>query len=329
MYSIRYKITIGKYALRLVDSVTITKSVENLADTAVIVAPGAYINKSLQLEGKVKEGDPVEIRLGYDDDNPPLEFKGYLSSIATDDSAVRLECEDALYLFKKPLKDVEHKNIGVKALLQKLVDEVNAANKKDGAATGYTVKCDYEFTWEKFVLYRATAFDVLKKVQDETKANIYFSGDVLHVHPQYSEPAGSGKPVVYDVARNIEKSSLKYVPLKNKKIEVEVTATLPDGKQKKVSYGVTGGTKKAVALGSADEASMKSRAEQEYNLFAYDGYEGSFTGWLVPYVEPGYRATLRDRDYPEKEGTYYVVAVETKLSSAGGERTVTVGKKVG
>jgi hypothetical protein len=318
MYAMGYKIKVGDYTLQLLDSVTIAKSVENLADTATIVLPGTYVNEALQIEDKIKEGDAVEIFLGYDD-NFNLEFQGYLNSISTDDAAIKLECIDALYLFKKPVTDKEYTNITLKALLNEVMKQIDGQFK---------ISCDYEFTWEKFVFFKASAFDVLKKVQDETKANIYFKGDTLHIHPQYSEVFNE-KVVVYDFARNIEKSALTYVLLKNKKIEIEVTATGPDGKVKKVTYGDTGGEKRTVALGTADEASMKNRAQQEYNIFAYDGYEGNFTAWLVPFVEPGYKVHLRDRNYSYKDGDYYVVSVETKFSSSGGSRTITVGKRIG
>jgi hypothetical protein len=327
MYAMNHKITIGKYALRMVDSITVSKSVENLADTATIVIPGAHANRALKVEDKVKVGDAVAISLGYDG-KLEAAFKGYLSSVSTDDGAIRLECEDALYLFKKPVEDVEHKDISLNDLLSKLAAEVNGANKRAGTPTSYKVACDYDFKYEKFVFRKATAFDVLKKVQDETRANIYFDGETLHVHPQYSEVVG-GAPVVFDFARNIEKSELKYMLAKDRKVEVEVNATMADGTTKKITYGVTGGTKKTVNLSTTDEDSMKKRAEQEYNLFAYDGYEGNFTAWLTPYVAPTCKVSLRDAGYPHKNGDYYVVAVETKLSSAGGERVVTIGKRIG
>jgi hypothetical protein len=79
-YAMNFNIKIGNYALQMLDSVKITKSVETLTDTAVIVIPGAHINRALEVEGKIKEGDEVEIWLGYDN-NLLLEFKGYLKNI--------------------------------------------------------------------------------------------------------------------------------------------------------------------------------------------------------------------------------------------------------
>ena len=326
-FTMDYKITIGNYRLQTLQSVNIKKSVETLADTATIIIPGAHINRTLEVENKISEGDVVEIWLGYDN-NLVLEFKGYLNRIATDDLSIRLECEDALYLFRQNLENRQFTNITLTQLLNEVVNEVNEKNRLAGTPTNYTVNSSYEFTWDKFTIYRATAFDVLKKVQQETRANIYFKDNVLHIHPQFSE-IFNDDIVIYDFAKNIEKSQLKYVLQRDKRISIEVTAILPDGTQRKITYGTTGGVRHEIRLGTANEESMRERAEREWNLFAYDGYEGNFTGWLIPATEPAYQIRIQDGDYPFKNGNYYVIAVDTMFSDSGGERTITVGKKIG
>ncbi|MDR0726404.1 MAG: hypothetical protein LBF59_10425 [Prevotellaceae bacterium] len=322
-----YKITVGKYRVAALDSVTIIKSVENLADTATVVLPGTYINRALQVEDKISVGDKVEIWLGYDDDLK-MEFTGYLNSIATDDATIKLECEDALYLFRKSLKDREYKSISLKKLLGEAVAEINKINAENKTPTNYTVKCDYDFTWENFTFFKTTAFDILKKIQDETKANIYFKDEVLHIHPPYSEIINS-EAVIFDFARNIEKADLKYVKASDKNIEVEVTYTKSDGKMAKKTFGNPGGQKISRTIGAADEQSLKNAAESEYNLWVYDGYEGSITCWLIPYVEPAYHIELRDSEYEYKNGKYYVVSTETSFDSSGGVRKIKLGRKTG
>lgn len=74
--------------------------------------------------------------------------------------------------------------------------------------------------------------------------------------------------------------------------------------------------------------SAKKVAESEYNIWCYDGYEGSLTGWLLPYVEPSYKVTIKDDDYQEKTGDYYVIATEVEFSSSGGVRKVMLGKRI-
>lgn len=319
MLAMDYDIRIGRYKVGMLESVTVRKSVESLADTATIVMPATYINRSNGIEAKLKEGDEVMIRLGYNG-SLETEFKGYLNAVRTDDCSITIECEDAIYLFRKELADKEYKSITVKSLLQQIVQQINPS---------YKVMCDYDFTYDKFVVCDATAWDVIKKVQDETKANIYFAGTQLHVHPQYSEITNK-QEVVYDFSINVEKSKLKYRKADERKYFVEVEGILGSGERITVTCGKPGGDKRSIKVyGVTDRSSLQKRAREELSTITYTGFEGNFTGWLVPYCEPAYKVRLRDREYPDKDGTYYVVSTETQFSQAGGERTVTIGKKIG
>ena len=293
MLRMDFDITIGRYRLKMVDQVKVKHSVEQLSDTATITLPAMVEGKALEVESKLHAGDSVTIRLGYDG-NLQTEFAGYLKAINTDGGNLTLECEDAIYLFDKKVDDVELTEISMNALLEKVVSQVDPS---------YQVQTEFDFTWKKFVFYHATARDILKKVQDETKANIWFGGNTLHVQPQYAQ--ASGRTVVFDFARNIESSNLKYRKKEDKKLEVMVELTSAKGEKTEVKYGASGGkTIKRVGHGVSEEEAKKI-AENEYNLWCYDGYEGSFTGWLIPYVEPGDAVRLRDTDYPKKEGVYY------------------------
>lgn len=319
MLVMEYDIRIGGRRIGLLTSVTVRRSVETLCDTATICLPSTYLNSAINIEDYIHEGDEVEIRLGYGD-NLQTEFKGYLNTISTDDSQVRLDCEDALYLFRKEVPNKEYKNITLKSLLQKMVQAV------DGS---FRVDCDYDFTYDKFVFKDATGYDVLKKVQDETKANIYFGSNTLHIHPQYSQIVND-EVVRYDFAVNVEKSDLKYKKADERKYFIEVEGIQADGKRVTVTTGKQGGDKRCIKIyGVTDQASLLKRAEEELKTVVYTGFESSFTGWLVPYCEPAYRIQLNDQDYPEKQGQYYVVATETTFSSSGGQRKITIGKKIG
>jgi hypothetical protein len=314
MYAMNYRVMVGDYSLRAIERIDIIKSVENLADVATIFIPGTYINQTLDLEKKLSVGNEVEIYLGYDKEI--LEFKGFLKSIETDNGLIRLECEDLLWMFRNGIPDAELLKVSVKTLLQHVVKETGF---------GVDVSCDYEFKYDKFVILRATGWDVLKKVQDETRANIFFRDNVLHVHPQYKDVFNE-EPVVYDFSRNVETSNLKYRQADERKYLVEVEGIKPDGTRIKTTAGKSGGEKRSIKIyGVTDDASLKAAAEEQLAMVVYTGFEGSFTGWLVPYVEPGYKITLIDEN---KRGDYYVVAVETKFGSGGGVRTVTIGKKL-
>jgi len=310
-----YDIQIGNYKLGLLRSAEIHKSVDLLADTAVIVVPGVVYNQSLDIEDKVKVGDPVTIKLGYNE-NPVTEFEGYLQRIDTDDSSLTFNCEDAIYLTRKPVKDKQFGKTTVSEIARYCLSEIGM---KD-------LNCTYDITYEKFVIKSANAYDVLKKLQEDTKANIYMKGTELNIHPPYIEKGGD---VSYDFAKNIEKSDLKYRKKDDRRFEVTVEGVGLDGKKRSVTVGITGGEKRTVTVTSPQSLEdLKKRGESEMKYLTYDGYEGSITGWLIPYVEPTYSAHIHDKEYEYKTGSYYVISVTTTFDETGGSRKVELGRKL-
>ena len=315
MYLLNWDIAIGAYKVKTLTEVKITTSVLNLSDTATITMPGQYMNTWRKIEDKVHVGDAVTIKLGYDNDLE-TEFTGYLKRISRDNNALVLECEDALWLTNRAVADMEYKSISLKELLTAVMAQVDPK---------MTVECDYDFTYEKMVVFKSTALDVLKKVHEDTKANIWFEGKTLHVHPVYQQAKGD-KPVIYDTEVNVQSNELKWKDATDKKVMVEVKYIDSDGTLSTKQYGVNGGEKVTRYVNATDNDLMKA-AENEYNLWNYSGYEGSLTGWLVPVVKAGGSVRLRDKERPE--GVYYVTGVEIEFGQNGAKRKVTLGRKLG
>ena len=310
-----WKVTVGAYQLGMIESVEIVRSVELLSDTATVTLPSAVFNQPFKINDKLKRGDAVKIELGYDD-NLITEFEGYLEQEpATDNGSLILKCEDSLFLYRKSLKNAVFKEISVKEL-------INHVNAEIG---GFTLNCDYDFKYSKFTINNATGYDVLKKIQEEIKANIYLKGTVLQVHPPYSENFGNTK---YDFSVNIEKADLKYKKKEDRKVLVSIEYTGTDGKVHKIEWGDTGGERIDRKGGTGDLNSLLLQAKAEHANRVYDGYEGTFDSWLVPYCDAGYQVLIIDDDYEYKTGTYYVLEVKTKFSKEGGVRTIKIGKKL-
>ena len=312
-----WNIRIGGFRLRMVEKVSIKRSVELLSDTATITLPGTVFNKAINIEDKIKVGDAVEIELGYNDDLKP-EFKGCLKAIKTDGGSLTLELEDDIYLFRKSVKDEEMKDASVKSILENICSQVG----------GFSVSCDYDFTYDKFVINNATGYDVLKKIQDEASPNIYLKDNTLHVHPMYSEIFGEAR---FDFSKNIERdgTDLKYKSEDERKLLVVVEGTDETGATVSVEKGTTGGDKMTLKLpGVSSRSSLEQKAQSVLEQKVYTGYEGSFQTWLVPYVDAGYKVRITDPDYEVKDGTYYVISVETTFSKDGGVRKITLGKRL-
>lgn len=313
MFTMKFDIEVGDYKLGMLEGVEITRSVEQLADSAIVTLPGAEYNKALDVEEKIHRGDRITIDLGYAEIGMVREFEGWVQRIGTDNGAITLECEDDLYLFRKALPDAQLSNISLADLLQRVVA---------GVGGGFKIDCSYSWKYEKFVINSATGYDVLRKVQEESGADIYIQDKTLHVHAPGEKV---GNTIYYDFMQNVQDCDLTYRRTEDRRVRVVVKALLPDGKVKEKEYGTTGGDKVVVKCASSDDASMKLRGESEHKRLTFDGYDGNIVTWLVPYIKPGDKAVIHDRDYEYKDGSYYVRAVKTEFSSDGGKRTVELG----
>lgn len=316
MYTLDFEVKIGEFYLGMVDSITVHKSVELLADTCEIVLPAARLNKALEVEEQIKRGDEVSVSIGYKEVGIKEEFKGYLQRISTDGGSIKLFCEDDLFQFRKDLPNEELKKISLSDLLSKVVK---------GIGKNYKIDCSYTWVYDKFVIRDATGYDVLKKVQEECGADIYLKDGVLHIHPPGEVV---GKERFYDFAVNIEEAELSFKRAEDKKVKVVVKAIMPDGKVKEVEVGSTGGEKVEVKCHASDTASMKARGEAEVKRRTFDGYDGSITTWLIPECNPGDTASIHDGDYTYKDGTYFVRSVTTEFSEGGGKRKVELGYRL-
>lgn len=316
MYTMQYEIEVGDYRLGMLDEVAIHSSVELLADTAKITLPAAEYNRALEVESKIKRGDRVSIRLGYAETGMVQEFSGYLLRVSTDGGSIVLHCEDDLHLYRKPLGNKVHLQITLDRLLKAVCKEAGIQHRID---------CSYSWTYAKFVVHTATAYDVLRKVQEECGADIYLKDGTLHIHPPGRYV---GQERYYDLSLNVESENLTYRTASDKKLKVVVKALLPDGKVREVEVGTPGGDKVEVKCPTSDIASMRQRGETELRRRTYDGYEGNITTWLIPECKAGDSATIKDEDYPHKDGTYFVQAVKTSFSAEGGRREVELGYRL-
>jgi len=317
IWDIKFKTAGVTYSLQTVASVDIETSVDNLADTAIITLPEAVMNQVLNIGDQVKRGSEVVIKLGYDK-TLQTEFVGFVQNVPTNDSSLKIVCEDALFLFRVGVKDVELKPTSLAKIAQAIIDQINPT---------YKLVCDYDIAYEKFVIHQATGYDVLKKLAEETKANIYFNTEKkeLHIHAPYIEKGGE---VIYSLQVNVEKSSLEYKNAIDRKVEVVVESTNVKGKVESYTTGTTGGEKVTLKVGSVSAADLPKIANAELIRRSADMYEGSIDTWLVPFVQPTYTAKIKDEDYPDKDGKYYVTGVSTSVSESGGKRTVKLGIKV-
>lgn len=315
MFNMVFDIQVGKYKLQLLEKAEVKKSVDTLADTCEIILPGAAYNQALHVENNIKRGDRVTVYFGYDNLPTTPEFTGYLREINTDGNNLTLRCENDIFLTRVSVNDKVFGITYIKNIAEYVVKDL-----------GLKIECTYDFKYDSFPIVSQTAFDVLKKLQQETKANIFIKNGVLHIHEPYLYVFNRVK---YDFTRNIETADLKYKTVEDRKYQIVVEGIGKDGKRITETMGAMGGDKRVIKIyGVTDRETLKKRAEQEIKYIVYDGYEGSITGWLIPYVQPGDSAIIYDAEYEYKNGTYYIVAVTTTFGENGGVRKIELGRKL-
>ena len=79
--------------------------------------------------------------------------------------------------------------------------------------------------------------------------------------------------------------------------------------------------------GIQSKAELKKLAEADMLKFKYDGYEGSFKGFGIPFLQHGDKVQLTSTDYPERDGHYLAEGVAVSFGPDGFERTVKLAQQ--
>ena len=287
-------------------------------DTATIRLGGMVYNSAMDIESKIKRGDPVQIQLGYNETGLYDEFEGFVVSIKTDDT-IEITCEDGMYNFRKEIESKQYTDVSLSSIVEDIVSQIG----------GYQIEISKGvrgIKYDSFVVDNATGIEVLKKIQEENKIHIFVKKKTLYVYLKYEYKEGKVK---YDFAKNTEKVNLNYLQEKDKKVLVEVVGIQKDNTKVSVLAGNKSGDKITIHRYNVSEKStLQTIANEELKRYLFTGYEGDITAWLIPYCSYGHTAEVIDRNYINRQGNYYVEAVTTTVSDRGGERKINLGIKL-
>ena len=324
MLDMTHHITINnKKVLRLL-SAEIEKSAEVLSDKATLQLPAQVAGRAIEVEKEMYATLPVTIALGYNGQNTQ-EFAGYIASTQIRDGILYLFCEDSMYTLRKAVKNVQLKKVTAPQVVEQVTSEV-APNVSVLAGEGTK-----DIVFETFTIQEATAWEVLKKLKEQTGITIYMREQTLYLSLRYFSDKATAEqpPLVYDFTRNVEKSQLKYLKEEERQVQVKVTGIGKDNQRVSVTAGKPGQDSFSLnRYNITDKKALQRIAEEELKKWSYTGYEGSLTSWLTPYATYGMRAKIIDTKYPEREGTYFINSVRTTFDQHGGRRVLSLGKKV-
>lgn len=303
----------GKVVLDRISEAEISKTIEVLGDKATVVIPRRYGNGKDELKYYVSVGDRVRLELGYNGDLK-VEFEGYIREIESG-FPMRLHLDDETYPLRSNSFVKSWKNVTLKELLEYI-------------APGYEIEC-HDASLGKFQIDNQSTLWVLRFLKEHYGFYSAIRGRKLICKFKY-EMAQSKQVYVYDFAKNVKKSSLKYRRKEDRKVRIKAVSYNKDGK--KITETV--GSKeeyvsiKTLSYTNKTGTELRELALAEYRRMCFDGFEGSVTGFGIPQTGAGDMLKIVSVKEPEREGQYLIESVTIRYGDTYYERINKLSYKV-
>ena len=306
----------GELVMTRVSSVKVESSFDLLTDWAEIQLPrNVKTFKTTPVGELIRTGDKVIIQLGY---NTTLqeEFRGWVVEVGSD-APVVIRCEDNMYKLKGITRTISVEDAKLKSLLEAIIPKEFQINAMDVVIGTYMKK-------------KSPVSMILKDLKEKFGLVAYFKGDTLVVGKIYSDDIEPGKRVKYIFEQNVKKNDLKFRKAEDRRIKVHAKSVNLDGESKTVSVGDEDGEVRELAYFNIEsEEELTKLAGEDLKKFKVDGFDGDFKTFGIPFVQHGYIAELVSRQFPERNGKYFVKKVITEFdASPKYERTVVLGQKI-
>lgn len=346
------RIKIGAYAFTGANELTIKKNVHVIVDTAVLKIPGlgqvvnvnGLINRTLDFVGLgsvtvvknlpassvqtaklFKEGDPVSIDLGYNGDLRN-EFRGFVRRVNLT-TPITIEMEGYAWQLRNQNILASWKTTTLREVLQRVIQGTDIVLSPDIPNIPLT----------NYAVHNRSGLDVLDDLKTRALLTIYFADNVLYagieegrttINVDGTKTLAGLAEVKYNIGYNCvtNQPDLKQRLGKDNLVRVRITARLKTGKVSLYEAGDPGGAVHTVNMPYLrDNENLKDLAAARLKRLKYDGFEGKITGFLQPYCQPGWKATLMDKRYDgARAGTYFVPGIEVTFGIRGARRKVDI-----
>jgi hypothetical protein len=315
MIRLTSKITIGNYSFKGVVNCEVESSWDMLTDTCKIEIPRriSWAGNPLVF-GKdpiLKKGDPVTVKLGYNDENKEI-FKGFLVKISTGSPCI-LTCEDAMWKLKQNTFTKSYKNVTLKALL------------KDMLLGEYQFEAP-SVNLGPFRISKASAVQVLDELRNTYFLKSFFRNNVLYCGVAYW-PKLQTEHILH-FTTHVVSNDLEYVKKEDVKIKLMVIVIKSDNTKVEYEYGDKEGEERTLTYYNITKSQADKTAGIEIERLRYDGYTGSLTIFGSPQVKHGDVVNLDDPFYPERNGRYLVKSVMTSFGMSGFRQKLDLDSKV-
>ena len=321
MFILESKVEIGSYIFNQVNEIEITKSVEELSDTAVIKLPTRFKvrqnGEQKFTEDAIKVGDKVTITLGYEGKYSGVEFTGFVKKISPK-IPLEIHCEDALWILRR-------KNITrswEKTTMKEILTEVVKNTPVQLADNIPSVNLD------KWIIKNANGAQVLESLKKDLLMTAFIN-DEGKLYCGLQQLTNVGQTVVYDLNYNLVENNLEFKSKEERKIKIKYTYIDKENKRKSIEVGDPDGEQRTYHTSViSDTKKLEEMANAEIEKLKYDGFEGDVTSFLIPYATRGMKAKLLDNEHPNREGNYFIKKVVTTFGTGGARRKITIGNKL-
>ena len=321
MFILEGKVEIGDFTFNAVNDIEITKSVEEMGDTAVIKLPTRFKVKQNGeqkfTENAIKVGDPVTITLGYEGKYSGVEFTGYVKKISPK-VPLEIHCEDAIWLLRRKNITKTWAKTTMKEILQEVVKD-----------TPVKLSDSIPFVMlDKWIIKNANGTQVLESLKKDLLMSVFITDDGK-LYCGLEQLTNIGQTVVYDLNYNLVENSLEFKSKEDRKIKIKYTYIDAKNKRQSIEVGDPDGEQREYHTSViSDMKKLEEMARAEIKKLKYDGFDGDVTGFLIPYATRGMKAKFIDSEHPNREGNYFIKKVVTTFGTGGARRKVTIGNRL-
>lgn len=321
MFILKCNIKIGNFIFNSIAEVEITKSTDDLVDTAILKMPTKFKIRSTGeakfIEEVIKPGDQVEITLAYEGKFEKLEFVGFVSKVSPK-IPLEIHCEDAMWLLRRKNITKSFGKTTLKEVLKEVVSGTEIQLSDKVPAMGI----------DKFIILNANGAQVLQKLKEDFALSVYLD-DEGKLYAGLEQMNNIGEVAIYDLNYNLVENNLEFKTEDEKKLKIRYTYIDKKNKKKQVEVGDQDGELRTFHTSViSDEKKLKQMAEAELKKNKYAGFEGSVKSFLIPYATRGMVAEIRDKEHENRQGKYFIKKVVTSFGTDGARRTVTIANKL-
>ena len=332
------RVQVGDYILPTVNAFSVERTLESVKEMAVVRFANTDDGYSKTLEDKVRRGNYITIDCGWGDaiNN---EFRGFVTQVRTGGD-FSLQAEGYAYLFR--ITKIQEKQFEAgttaKEVLNYLVAIVNSKQRKL-LPKGQRLKVVLDkaldrVVMDKFIITPQTAFSVLMRVQAMVGYPLYFRDTILCLYRRFvQDNTVKGKVVDLNVETNINSFNLEYYHKEDREYIVQYIATDPFTFNRVVGEASTNDLGEGQLIFKQypypfskvgkpyTEPECKELLEQMANnlleAVSYDGFGGTISLWIDPYVDRGYIIDITDEKFESRRGRYYIVAYSLSFQTQG------------